>query len=77
VASASGALPELVGAGGTIVPEEDVAALTAALQRFHDEPGERARLGVAGRRRIMDDYTDSAIAEKTLAFWREATHATG
>jgi glycosyltransferase involved in cell wall biosynthesis len=77
VASASGALPELVGAGGTIVPEEDVAALTAALQRFHDEPGERARLGAAGRRRIMDDYTDSAIAEKTLAFWREATHATG
>lgn len=77
VASASGALPELVGAGGTIVPEEDVAALTAALQRFHDDPGERARLGAAGRRRIMDEYTDSAIAEKTLAFWREATHATG
>jgi glycosyltransferase involved in cell wall biosynthesis len=77
VASASGALPEIVGGGGTIVAEEDVAALTAALQHFHDEPAERARLGAAGRRRIMDDFTDSAIAEKTLAFWREATHATG
>jgi glycosyltransferase involved in cell wall biosynthesis len=77
VASASGALPEIVGGGGTIVAEEDVASFTAALQLFHDQPAERARLGAAGRRRIMDDYTDSAIAEKTLAFWREATNATG
>nr|MBA2457971.1 glycosyltransferase [Gemmatimonadales bacterium] len=75
VATASGALPELVGGGGTIVAEEDVSALTAGLQSFHDDPEQRARLGGAGRRRIMDDFTDSAIAEKTLAFWREATHA--
>ena len=60
-----------------IVAEEDVASLTAALQLYHDQPAERARLGAEGRRRIMDDYTDSAIAEKTLAFWREATNATG
>jgi glycosyltransferase involved in cell wall biosynthesis len=77
VGTASGALPEIVGEGGTIVAEEDVGALTAALQAFHDQPEERARLGAAGRRRIMDHFTDSAIAEKTLAFWREATHATG
>jgi glycosyltransferase involved in cell wall biosynthesis len=77
VGSASGALPEIIGEGGTIVAEEDVGALTAALQRFHDEPEERARLGAAGRRRIMDDFTDSAIAEKTLAFWREAMPASG
>jgi glycosyltransferase involved in cell wall biosynthesis len=77
VGSASGALPEIIGDGGTIVAEEDVVALTAALQRFHDEPADRARLGAAGRRRIMEDFTDSAIAEKTLAFWREAMHATG
>jgi glycosyl transferase family 1 len=77
VASASGALPEVIGGGGTIVAEEDVASLTAALQLYHDQPAERARLGAIGRRRIMDDYTDSAIAEKTLAFWREATNASG
>jgi glycosyltransferase involved in cell wall biosynthesis len=77
VASASGALPEIIGGGGTIVAEEDVASLTAALQLYHDQPAERARLGAIGRRRIMDEYTDSAIAEKTLAFWREATNASG
>jgi glycosyltransferase involved in cell wall biosynthesis len=77
VASASGALPEIVGEGGTIVAEEDVGALTAALQRLSDDPAERARRGAAGRRRIMEDYTDSAIAEKTLTFWREVTGATG
>jgi glycosyltransferase involved in cell wall biosynthesis len=77
VASASGALAEIVDGGGTIVAEEDVAALTAALQRLLDEPGERLRLGAAGRQRIMDHFTDSAIAERTLAFWREAVGATG
>jgi glycosyltransferase involved in cell wall biosynthesis len=77
VASASGALPEIVGDGGSIVAEEDVDALTAALQRLGDDPRERQRLGTAGRRRVMEHFTDSAIAEKTLAFWREATGASG
>jgi hypothetical protein len=52
VASDSGA-PGAVGAGGIIVPEEDVAALGATLQRLHDD--RRAdRLGSVGRQRIMD-----------------------
>ena len=76
VGSAAGALPETIGDAGIIVPEEDVSALAAALQRLHDMPGESARLGAAGRRRVMDEYTDSAVAEKTLRFWREVVHAT-
>ena len=62
VGSAAGAIPETVGDAGLIVPEEDVGALGDALQRLHDDPAEHQRLGAAGRRRVMDAYTDAAIA---------------
>jgi glycosyltransferase involved in cell wall biosynthesis len=77
VASDSGALPEIVGETGKIVPEENVPALTAALQELYADRAECERLGAAGRRRIMDEFSDSAIAGKTLAFWRSLTPASG
>ena len=76
VASAAGALPETLGDTGIIVPEEDVSALAEVLQRLHDTPGEYTRLGAAGRRRVMDEYTDAAVADKTLSFWRDVLRAT-
>jgi len=76
VGSAAGAVPETLGEAGIVVPEEDVPALAATLQRLHDTPAECARLGAAGRRRVMDEYTDAAVADKTLRFWRELLHAT-
>ncbi|MGI9042233.1 MAG: glycosyltransferase family 4 protein [Gemmatimonadales bacterium] len=75
IASASGALPETLGPAGAVVPEEDVAALAETLQRFHDAPAEHQRLGAAGRRRVMDQFTDGAIALKTVAFWRGLSSA--
>jgi len=77
IASAAGALPELVEGTGIVVPEEDVAALTEALQRMHDDPTVHQRLGGAGRRLVMDQHTDAAIAARTVAFWRETLPATG
>jgi glycosyltransferase involved in cell wall biosynthesis len=76
IGSAAGALPETIADTGVVVPEEDVSALAAALQRLHDTPGESVRLGAAGRRRVMDEYTDAAVAEKTLRFWQEVLGAT-
>jgi glycosyltransferase involved in cell wall biosynthesis len=76
VGSAAGAIPEALGDAGVVVPEEDVEALSNTLQRLHDDPAELQRLGVAGRRRVMDAYTDAAIAERTLRFWRDLVRAT-
>lgn len=76
IASTSGALPETVGQAGLIVPEENVDAIGDALQRLHDDPPERERLASEGRRRVMSEYTDSAVAEKTLRFWRDTIAAT-
>ncbi|MDQ3136732.1 MAG: glycosyltransferase family 4 protein [Gemmatimonadota bacterium] len=77
IGSAAGAIPEALGQAGLVVPEEDVGALGDALQRLHDEPAEHQRLGVAGRRRVMETYTDAAIADRTLGFWRELISAKG
>jgi len=76
VGSAAGAIPETLGDAGIVVPEEDVETLTETLQRLHDDPAEHQRLGAAGRRRVMDAYTDAAIAERTLRFWRDLVRAT-
>jgi glycosyltransferase involved in cell wall biosynthesis len=76
VGSAAGAVPEILGDAGIAVPEEDVGALAEALQRLHDDPGEHLRLGTAGRRRVMDCFSDAAIAQRTLDFWRDLLRAT-
>jgi glycosyltransferase involved in cell wall biosynthesis len=76
VGSTGGALPETIDEAGVVLPEEDVGALSETLQRLHDDPGEVQRLGLAGRRRAMDLFSDAAVAERTLAFWRDLQRAT-
>jgi glycosyltransferase involved in cell wall biosynthesis len=77
VATDSGALPEIVGDTGRIVPEEDVPALNGALEELHADRAECERLGAAGRRRIMEEFSDEAVAGKTLTFWRSLMPASG
>jgi glycosyltransferase involved in cell wall biosynthesis len=76
IATSAGALPEIVGNAGVVVNEEDVVAIAETLQRLHDDPAERDRLAAAGRQRAMNEFTDAAIAGKTLRFWRESVAAT-
>jgi glycosyltransferase involved in cell wall biosynthesis len=77
VATDSGALPEIVGDTGKIVPEEDVPALARALQELYANREECERLGAAGRQRLMEEFSDDAVAQKTFAFWRSLTPASG
>lgn len=71
VGTRSGIIPELVEGVGEVVPEEDPEALAAALQGLLDRPDHRADLAAAGRRRILAEYTDDAVARRTVAFWEE------
>ncbi|HTW99974.1 MAG TPA: glycosyltransferase family 4 protein [Acidimicrobiales bacterium] len=73
VATSGGALPEVVGADGTsalVVPPGDPSALALALGRLLDEPELGARLGSAGRRRVLERFTWSATAAATLEEYR-------
>jgi glycosyltransferase involved in cell wall biosynthesis len=70
VASASGSLPEVVGAAGTLVRPGDANALADALRELAVDPAERARLGALGRARSLR-YAWSAIAQAQLELYEE------
>jgi len=58
VASEVSGIPELVidGVTGLLVPPGDAAALADAIERLLDDPALRARLGTAGRRKVLEEF---------------------
>jgi glycosyltransferase involved in cell wall biosynthesis len=66
----SGVIPELIGDAGLVVPAGDPAGLGAALEKLSDTATRRA-LAQAARARALRLYSDDAIAERTLEFWRQ------
>ena len=70
VASTSGALPDVIGDAGHLVAEDDPAALSDVLQRLADDPAARERLGADGRRRVIGNFSESAVARDTMEFWQ-------
>lgn len=71
VASDSGALPDVVGGAGTLVPPGDAPALAAALTAVLDEPGRAARMRADGLERARR-YTWAAVGAQYAALYRAA-----
>jgi glycosyltransferase involved in cell wall biosynthesis len=69
IGSDSGAIPGVIGDAGLIVPESDVNALVAALQRLSDIDL-RQSLAKQGRERVMANFTHQAIAQATVDLYR-------
>ena len=55
--SDSGAIPEVVGPGGLIIPERNPQALAEALTELRAAPDHTRRLGHAGRQQVEARYT--------------------
>ena len=73
-----GGIPELVDeANGVLVPERDPEALAAAIARLMDAPGDWARLGAAGRRKVVALYDRRSILRATESAYRGALAKTG
>jgi len=73
VATTAGALPEVVGPDGQTalhVPPGDPEALAAAVGRLLDDPELAARIGAAGRDRVVERFTWRAVAVSTVAWYR-------
>ena len=78
VASRVGGIPEIVvdGETGLLVDldEDDPAGfargLAEAMERLLADPGLAARMGAAGRRRVLERFSWAAIAERTLELYR-------
>jgi glycosyltransferase involved in cell wall biosynthesis len=74
VATDGGALPEVTGTDGDTVlqcPAGDKDALAATIARGLDDAALRARIGEAGRRRVLDRWTWTKCAEQTVEQYRE------
>ena len=71
IGSDSGAIPEVIGDAGLVVPEGDVGALADALRRLVSTPGLRTDLASRGRGRVLADYTNGIIARRLAAFWQD------
>lgn len=62
VAAAGGALPEVVGDAGIVVPIRDPVALAAGIRMLIESPDERARLARLGRARITERFNWRSVA---------------
>ena len=73
VATTGGALPEVVGADNDtalVVPPGDSQALAAKIALALDDPELRARIGAAGRQRVIDRWTWRHTANGTVEQYR-------
>jgi glycosyltransferase involved in cell wall biosynthesis len=75
IGSDSGAIPEVIGDAGIIVPERKVDALRDALARLIAQPTQREHLAHAGRARVLAHFTHEHIAKANVAFFQEVLAA--
>jgi glycosyltransferase involved in cell wall biosynthesis len=78
VASDAGALPEVVGRdgrAGLLVPAGDSGALMVALEKLLADPGLRTRMGEAGRARVAERFSWTAIGAQTVEVYRRRIEA--
>jgi glycosyltransferase involved in cell wall biosynthesis len=71
ISTTGGALPEVVGNAGVLVPPADPPALAEAMRQLLGNPGRAEELGRAGYERVQKNFTWARAAEKTVAVYRE------
>ncbi|PLW70820.1 glycosyltransferase family 4 protein [Pseudohalioglobus lutimaris] len=71
VSTDGGALPEVVGDAGVIVPAKNVDAMVTAIDALLQDPTHRQELGEAGRRRIDEKFCWQVCAGEMTAYYRE------
>jgi glycosyltransferase involved in cell wall biosynthesis len=69
VATTGGALPEVVGDAALTVPPNDPSALASAIEQMLEDAELRARIGEAGRNRVLDRFTWRRSAEGMIENW--------
>jgi glycosyltransferase involved in cell wall biosynthesis len=74
ISSSGGALPEVVGEAGVLVPAADAEALALAIKGLLDHPEEARALGEAGYKRVHQYFTWEKAALATVEAYRETLH---
>ena len=71
VSTDGGALPEVVGDAGIVVPAKNSEALAKAIGYLFDDPEARTRLSQAGRSRIVTEFSWQRAAREFVQHYRQ------
>lgn len=71
IGSDSGAIPDVVGDGGVIVPEANPAQLALALQHLASSPELCRTMGIAGRERAIRECSWGSIAARMVQIYAQ------
>ena len=72
IGSSCGAIPDVVGPGGWIIPENDPKALAALLDRLQAAPDEVAACAEDGRANVAARFTHDKVADSLKQGWHQA-----
>ena len=71
ISTTGGALPEVVGEDGILVPVRDHHAIANAISELLENPARREQLGEAGRQRILSQFSWQVAANQMLALYQQ------
>jgi glycosyltransferase involved in cell wall biosynthesis len=71
VGSTCGAIPEVIGDAGLVVPEGDEAALAGALKQLITNKAQREEFARAGRQRVVQHYSWDCVASGMYELFSE------
>ncbi len=71
VGSDCGEIPHVIGDAGLVFPEGNADKLRGCLQKLMERPELVADLGDRGYHRVMNNYTNQALAKQLLEFYKE------
>jgi glycosyltransferase involved in cell wall biosynthesis len=69
IGSTSGAIPDVIGQAGLVVPERDAAQLAQAIATMRADPAKTQAMGEIGRRRAHEEFTWAAVARRMRAIY--------
>lgn len=59
------------GENGFLVPLKDIQALIASLEKLLCNPELRRRMGIAGRLKVLSEFSQERVAAETMRVWAE------
>ena len=70
IGSTHAEIPRVIDDAGFTFPERDWDAMRGTMQRLLDDASLREEYGAKGRARVLEHYTNTRMAEKTMAVYR-------
>jgi glycosyltransferase involved in cell wall biosynthesis len=71
IGSDSGEIPNVIGPAGLIFPEDDAEALRKLIQSLMDDEKGRIELSKSGLQRVLANFTQGKVADKTVSVYRK------